>query len=82
MAKLATAIEFSVRVADTGNPPHKSEMPIRIRFLPKLASGPPPFSRVPQFGQLKYLFAVTEDAPVGHFIGQLQIRNGWLSKSN
>ena len=68
---------ISIRVSDSGNPPHQSELPVHLQILGQPGQeGAPPFSRVPQFGQLHFLFAVAEDAPVGFLLGQLQIKNG------
>lgn len=74
-------LDFSIRVSDTANPPHQSTLPVHIQLLPKPDDGataialPALFNRVPQFAQLHNLFAVSEDAPVGHRLGHLQIKN-------
>ena len=59
-------IPFAVQVTDNGNPPHRRQIPMRIRVVQ-------PPANVPHFSRLHYLFAVEEDAPVDALVGQLQV---------
>ncbi|KAI1730641.1 cadherin domain-containing protein [Ditylenchus destructor] len=61
-------LTFSIRVSDSGNPPHQNTIP----FTMQLISSGNPLNVPPQFSQLHYLFAISEDAPKGKVIGQLQ----------
>lgn len=57
-------ISFLIRVSDSGNPPHQSEIPFNVHFIKN--------GFVPQFSQLHYLFAIYENASIGTIIGTLQ----------
>lgn len=61
-------LTFSIRVSDSGNPPHQNTIP----FTMQLISSGNPLNVPPQFSQLHYLYAISEDAPGGKVLGQLQ----------
>lgn len=58
-------ISFLIRVSDSGNPPHQSEVSINVRFVENALF-------IPRFSQLHYLFAISEDSSIGKIIGSLQ----------
>ena len=62
---LPSEMEFSIRVSDSGNPPHSSQISMKIKVVDVPLV-------VPQFTRLHYLFAISEDAAIGKVIGQLQ----------
>lgn len=67
-------ISFLVRVSDSGNPPHQSEILFNVRFIENALF-------IPQFSQLHYLFAISEDASIGKVIGTLQANQFTQSKN-
>lgn len=61
-----TILDFKIRVADSGNPPHQVHIPFSIKLIWT------PTIHVPHFSQLHYLFAVLENLSVGKIVGHLK----------
>lgn len=55
-------LDFSVKVNDQHNPPHQQKVPFQIHITD---------APVPEFSNLHFYFAISEQNEIGTFIGQL-----------
>lgn len=61
-----TKLDFKIRVSDSGNPPHQTQIPLIIKLIWT------PTIHVPRFSQMHYLFAAPENMSVGKLVGNLK----------